>query len=178
MNTLPLAPLPSETSEESHEFRRIGCEGFIDEQAVSRVIARGAYDRTSAQPTGMILSASGDDYAGWMLPVKSPFREMTDQQPAPMTAQRLPQPPTLRREAEPGIDTPYQGGHRWWVFGMSGAMTCVIMALTILSLAQRHDMAGLTIAPIPAVNGQEVPAAAVKKPAFQPTLTTVLPGER
>lgn len=178
MNTLPLAPLPSETSEESNEFRRIGSEGFIDEQAVSQVIARGAYDLTSAQPAGMALSACGDDYAGWMLPVKSPFRNMADRQTLSTDAHRLPEPPSLRKHAEPGIDTPYQGGHRWWLFGMSGAMTCGIMALTLFSLAQRHDMGGFALTPAPAAGVREIPASPEKKPAIQPALTKVLPAER
>lgn len=177
MNTLPLAPLPSETSEQSNEYRRIRSEGFIDEQAVSGVIARGAYDRNNALPAGIALPASGDDYAGWMLPVMSPFRQMSERRKIAMTAHREAAPPALRKVAEPGIDSAYLGGHRWWLFGMSGAMTCGVMALTIFSLVQRHGGAGSMSAPVTAADRHELPAA-VENPAFQPSLTTVLPAER
>lgn len=178
MNTLPLAPLPSETSEESNQFRRIDSAGFIDEQVVSRVIAGGAYERTSLPPSEMVLCASGDDYAGWMLPVKSPFREMINEDLIAAAAPRLPEAPRQHQEADPGIDTPYLGGHRWWLFGISGAMACGIMALTIFSLSPRHDMVGLATTPASAANQREVPAAAEKTPAFPPALTTALPAER
>lgn len=175
---MPLSPLPCETSEESNQFRRIGSEGFIDEEAVSRVIARGAYGGTGMQHAGIALSASGDDYAGWVLPVQSPFRKMTGEHMASRVPTRLPGPPTLHTETEAGIGTAYLGGHRWWLFGMSGAMTCGIMALTLFSLAQRHDMVGLAAPAVAAKVSQENPGAADKKPALQPSLTTALPVER
>jgi hypothetical protein len=178
MNTLPLAPLPSETSKERRTHRHAGGEGFVDEQVVSSVIARGAYERIHVQPEGMVLSTSGDDYAGWVLPVVSPFRVMTKEPSASPTASRLPGSPTLRRDTEPGIDEAYQGGHRWWLFGMSGAMTCSIMALTIFSLAQRHDMTRMPPSPISAAESQKAPAVAEKKTVHQPALTSVLPAER
>jgi hypothetical protein len=178
MDTLPLAPLPSETRDESRNFRQIDNQGFIDEQVVSGVIARGTYDRTYVKPEGMVLSSSGDDYAGWTLPVASPFREMTDVSHISPAAGRLPGSPSLRKSEELGIGAPYEGAHRWWLFGISGVMTCGIMALTIFSLAQPQHMTGMPPAPISAANRQKTPVIAVKKPAFQPSLTTVLPSER
>lgn len=170
MDTLPFAPLPRETSEKSSEFRRIDREGFIDEQAVAQVIARGAYERTRVMPAGVSLSACCDDYAGWMLPVKTPPK-MTTSSP-----QRLPLPPTLRKGAEPGIGPASQDGHRWWLFGMAGAVTCGIIAFTLPKLAPRHGLAGREIAP--AADGGKAPAASVEKPVSAPSLTSVRPGER
>ncbi len=178
MDTLPLPPLPSETRDKSRNFNRIDNQGFIDEQVVSEVIARGSYDRTYVKPEGMVLSSSGDDYAGWALPVAAPFRKMTDVSHISPAAGRLPGSPSLRKSPEPGIGTPYEGAHRWWLFGMSGVMTCGIMALTILSLVQPQNMEGMPLAPISATSRQEAPAIAEKKPALQPALTTVLPTER
>ena len=178
MNTLPLAPLPSETSKERRTHRHAVGEGFVDEQVVSSVIARGAYERICVQPEGMVLSTSGDDYAGWVIPVVSPFRAMATEPSSSATASRLPGSPTLRRDMDPGIDEPYQGGHRWWLFGMSGAMTSGIMALTIFSLAQRHNMTGMTPAPVSAAQRQNTPEMAEKTAAPQPALTSILPAER
>jgi hypothetical protein len=163
--------LPRETNDENNGSRRFDSEGFIDEQALSRVIARGAYDRTGQQPAGMALSASGDDYAGWMLPVKSPFRGMTGGQTA-SAPQRLPLPPTLHKGSEPGIDPAYQGGHRWWLFGMTGALTCGIMALTLFSLAPREEMPGMAI--VPAGGQREMQEDSRSKPDFTPSLSKVL----
>jgi hypothetical protein len=178
MDTLSLAPLPSEAIKENRSFRSMGSEGFIDEQVVSRVIARGAYDRVCAQPEGMALSSCGDDYAGRAVPVASPFRKMEEPSTPAYAATRMPGSPRLRKEPEPGVGTPYEGGHRWWLFGMSGAMSCAIMALTFLSLAQRESMAEMPSAPVTSSYRQVAPAVAETKPAFQPSLTTVLPGER
>lgn len=177
MHTLPLAPLPRETNDENNGVRRFESEGFIDEQALSRVIARGAYDRTGLQPAGMALSASGDDYAGWMLPVKSPFRGMTGVQKA-AAPQKLPLPPTMHKGSEPGIDPAYQGGHRWWLFGMTGALTCGIMALTLFSLAPRHDYHLFAGGLIPVPRQAEAPRPTGKDPLIQPALTTALPEAR
>lgn len=69
MTPLPLTPLPCEISEMSHSFRRIESEGFVDEQVVAMIIARGAHDRAYREREGMALSSSGEDYAGWALPV-------------------------------------------------------------------------------------------------------------
>ncbi len=178
MDTLSLAPLPSETAVENRNFRQAGSEGFLDEKLVSRLIARGAYDRASTAPEGMALSSSEDDYAGWVLPVASPFRETMDSTPGALATARLPGSPRLRKDPEPGIDSAYEGGHRWWLFGMSGAMTCCIMALTIFSLAQRHGMGEMPPAPVSSAHSQATPALAVERPALSPALTTVLPGER
>lgn len=73
MDKLPLAPSLSEAIRETRSFRSMFNEGFIDEQVVSRVIARGAYNRISTQPEGIALSSSREDYAGWDLPIVSDF---------------------------------------------------------------------------------------------------------
>lgn len=175
MNTLPLAPLPCDADRERRKHRQTASDGFVDEQLVSSFIARGAYDRVYVRPEGMALSSCRDDYAGWALPVASPFRAMADERSAAPEAPRLPGTPTLYRE--PGIGDPYQGGHRWWLFGMSGALACGIMALTILSLAQRHYMMGMPAAPISVQHRPEAPAVAKKQAEKQPSLTTILPAE-
>lgn len=178
MKTLPLSPLPSDDREEKRIFRRIESEGFIDEQVVSRVIALGAYDRSTSMPNGMVLSSSRDDYAGWAPPIESPFRNMTNIVPAASTPARMPKSPSLGNAPDVGIDTPYKGGHRWWLFGVSGAITCCIMALTILGLTQRNDIAEMTSAPFPAQKWHGNPAVTGKQSASQPALTKVLPAER
>ncbi|MEP2776964.1 MAG: hypothetical protein ABJQ29_12275 [Luteolibacter sp.] len=179
MEILPLAPLPSENHEKkrSREYCGSGC--FIDEAAVLGVIARGTYDRVYVKPEDMVLASSEDDYAGWALPVASPFRQMIEQ---PVERQerstRLPAPPAPQRDAglEAGISEPYRGGHRWWMFGVSGAMACGILSLTLLSLAQRSSLREIAegYMPTPRV-AQEGGEMVQKQPAEAPALTSLLP---
>jgi len=150
MDTLTLPPLPSEIPDDAKGYRRAYNEGFVDESVVLSVIAKGPYERAYVKPEDMVLSSSEDDFAGWFLQVPSPFRNLLNvQDPAAATEPRLPAAPSLDgmgKFSEPGIEEPHSGNHRWWVFGMSGALTCGIFSLTLLSLAQRsslHDaMAG------------------------------------
>ncbi len=58
---------------------------------------------------------------------------------------------------EPGIERPYRGNRRWWLFALSGAMTCGVLSLTLLSLAQRESLHDILSGRMPAAR----PAAAV-----------------
>jgi hypothetical protein len=181
MDTLSLSPLPSGACKDSRKIRHIHSQGFVDEAVVSGVIARGAYERIYVKPEDMALSSSEHDYAGWALPVASPFREMQDIQVPAAVAARLPAPPTLAEEGispEPGIEKPYAGGHRWWLFAVSGAMTCGILALTLLSLAQRMEVSEITADLMPRAQRLEVPGLEAREPAIQPTLTNTRTGLR
>lgn len=178
MNTLPLSPLPFETSEESRSFRRIDIEGFVDEQVVSRVIARGAYNRTTAEPDGMVLSSSVDDYAGWAPPVESPFVKMAERPgiaPAPV-GDSLPARPWSSLELD--VEKPYEGGHRWWLFGMAGAIACGIIAVSLMSLGQHRNISGTTDSGIPAQQWHETPAVDGKPPAIPASITNARPPAR
>jgi hypothetical protein len=174
MHTLSLSPLPFDNSEESRSHRSLRREGFVDEEVVTGLIARGVYERAFAQPEGMVLSSSEDDYAGWALPVPSPFRGMLEAHaPAPALVRR-PTPPDLAKSEE-GIETAYAGGHRWWLFGVSGAMTCALLALTLLSLAQRAEVQEIATGYVPVPIEAEVPPTIAAEPALQPALTKTQP---
>lgn len=170
MQTLSLSPLPYDNSEESRSHRRLRSEGFVDEDLVSGLIARGLYERAFAQPEGMVLSSSEDDYAGWALPVPSPFRGLREVEAAAPAPMRHPSPP-VPTHFEDGIETAYVGGHRWWLFGVSGAMACGLLALTLLSLAQRVGIEEITAGYVPVPIEADVPTAIVAEPTQQPALT-------
>jgi hypothetical protein len=121
----------------------------------------------------MVLSSSEDDYAGWALPVPSPFRGMRDIQEAAPATIRCPSPP-VPTNSEDGIETAYAGGHRWWVFGISGAMACGLLALTLLSLAQRAEVQEIAAGYVPVPIKAEVPKAIAAEPVLQPALTNAL----
>lgn len=182
METLPLAPLPSDYHEKKRSREYCGSESFIDEAVVLGVIAKGPYDRVYVKPEDMVLASSEDDYAGWALPVASPFRKMVSEsgenidQPV-----RVPAPPSapLDSSFEAGISEPYRGGHRWWMFGISGAMACGILSLTLLSLAQRTSIRDIAEGYMPAPLLTEDRGAILDEtPSEAPTLTYILPTER
>lgn len=182
METLPLRPLPLETSEDAKGYRRIQSEGFLDETVVTSVVNRGAYDRVYVKPEEMVLSSSEEDFAGWALPVASPFRDLMEvENQAPVAAPvRQPAPPVLesRRDGhfpESGLAEPHTGSHRWWLFGVSGAMTCAILSLTLVSLAQRNQLREVVDGYVPAPPASSVPAGIVENPkAIQPALTSII----
>jgi hypothetical protein len=106
--------------------------------------------------------------------VESPFREMKDVLPPEPAPARMPAPPRPAPVfSEPGIETPYAGARRWWLFGMSGALTCGILALTFLSLAQRNTIEGITAGFMPAPIKAEDPGVMPGEPQFQPALTRI-----
>jgi hypothetical protein len=69
MNPLPLRPLPSVAHEESLKNRLIRSQGFVDEEVVSGMIARGVRERHHMRRGDLVLSSSEHDYAGWALPL-------------------------------------------------------------------------------------------------------------
>ena len=182
METLPLAPLPPQNLEKTRSREYCGSESFVDEAVVLGVIAKGAYDRVYAKPEDMVLASSEDDFAGWALPVASPFRKMASKSNGLQEREvRLPAPPTPRADAaaEAGISDPYSGGHRWWMAGVSGAMVCGILSLTLLSLAQRTNIANIANGYMPTPIFVEDPGAVVEEtPAEAPALSSILPAER
>ncbi|MBG7607167.1 MAG: hypothetical protein IZT59_03925 [Verrucomicrobia bacterium] len=163
MDTLPLPPLPSDTQEDAKGYRRAFSDGFVDESVVLSVIAKGSYERVFVKPEDMALSSSEDDYAGWSLPVPSPFRSLLDiENPEPAPEPKRPAAPSLDgilKFSEPGIAEPHRGNHRWRLFAISGAMTCGILSLTLLSLAQRTSLRDAMAGYIP--SAREAPAVEV-----------------
>ncbi len=180
MQTLPLSPLPFDDREESRSHRLLRSDGFLDEKVVSGLIAHGLYERTYAQPEEMTLSSSEDDYAGWALPIPSPFRGICEPQPTAPTAPapwRRPSPPE-QTYLESGIETTYSGGHRWWLFGVSGAIASALLALTLLSLAKRAEVRETTSGNVFTIIKAEAPSLTTDEPVIPPSLTRSQPDFR
>lgn len=176
MDTLSLAPFPCERSEEATGFRRVRNEGFVDESVILAHLAKGVYDRAYVQREDMVLSSSEDDYAGWALPVASPFRAMVDLPPPISLEARLPAAPTFGSSVkflESGLSEPHQGAHRWWLFGLSGALTCGFLSLTLLSLAQRTVLPDAMAGEMPSVRVTEPIVKSTFGQESQPALVKV-----
>ncbi|MFK7851774.1 MAG: hypothetical protein AB8D78_12430 [Akkermansiaceae bacterium] len=182
MTSLPLHPLPAETSEQATENRRILEEGFIDEAVVRSVVDRGIYERVYAKSEDMVLSSDENDYAGWSLPVRSPFRQMVaSENSGPKEPVRQPTPPALEKPQaldgeEPGISEPYTGTHRWWLFGISGAMSCALLSLTLMILAERDHASEIVDGYVPAIRATQDSAdrLVAEPPAIQHALTRLV----
>jgi hypothetical protein len=183
MEILPLAPLPIDDSAAARGYRRVQNEGFVDEAVVLSMIARGAYERVYVQPEEMVLSSSEEDYAGWALPVASPFRSMMHWEKtmaaaaAPVKVPAAPSLDGIRKLAEPGLAEPYRGTHRWWLFGATGALSCGLLSLTLLSLALRLEVERPTAAPTPVSPKAEVESL-LPTHEIQTALTSILSSAR
>lgn len=176
MEILPLDPLPLESSENAKAYRRARGESFVDEAAARSVVERGAYDRVYAKPEEMVLSSCEEDFAGWALPVASPFRALMEAETAETASKEIRRPaPPVAGIREPGLAEPHSGGHRWWLFGTCGALTCGILAITLLSLARHDAPHGTAEAHTVVPHLYPISSETVKRPqSNQPALTTVI----
>lgn len=173
MEILSLNPLPATERSRTPSYRQTGDCGFVDEKVVLGVIARGAYLRTLPDRSIEGLFRNEDDFAGMILPVDSPFREIARGEAGVEAPLRTPSPPAPLRSlhsSEPGLDEPYQGAPRWWMFGLSGALTCGVLSLMVLNLAQRETLreiaAGYIPSQHPAVTAGAEPVQAPEAPAL------------
>lgn len=175
MEHIPLSPFHCEKSEEATGYRRFRNESFVDEAVVLSVIAKGTYDRGYARSEEMVLSSSVEDFAGWALPVASPFRGIADTpvtfftHPARLPA--TPSPEGLRKFSEPGLSEPHRGNHRWWLFGVSGAIACGILSLPFLSLAHRSNIKAVKTGYTPIVRDAPAIGTSEKREATPAVLT-------
>lgn len=177
MTTLELTPLPCEKMEESEKNRRMEFEGFVDERVVSSVIHGRIEGRSGGIPEDLVLSSCEEDFAGWALPVASPFRQFVEQSaPSTRAAEfRVPGAPRVEiplSMIEPGLAAPHRGAHRWWIFGIVGAMTSAIFSLMLMSLA-RHDADFIPSVGVGVVNREKIESSQAAGEAA-PQLTKVL----
>lgn len=181
MDKLALRPMPSDDTADFAGYRRFQAQGFVDEAVVLSVIGKGVYERTYVKPEEMVLSSNEHDFAGWALPVASPFRQLLDIQAAPLPMAKSAAPPCLQSpntDYEKGLDEPHRGSHRWWLFGLAGAMTSGLLSLTLLSLAGRTSLEAEMVDYIPIYHPAEPVHAALQEPSISPELSRLWAGEK
>ena len=130
MNSLSVSPLPSARINDNTEIHRFEMDGFIDDDVVIAMTQQPRYPRTSPLPQDLVLSADEQDFAGWQLPSQPIVVPST-----PAGTETRPCPPSL----ESGIGNPHQGGHRWWLAGLAGALSTLIVSALLINLASRHQ---------------------------------------
>ena len=119
MHLLNVSPLPSPRFDDVSGMPAVERDGFVDDAVVVALLAIPSQPRQIAPPAHLALAADDMDFAGWCLPGTQPA--------APAVASpRCPAPPILE---EPGLGEPYRGHHRWWLAGLAGALSTLLLLL-------------------------------------------------
>jgi hypothetical protein len=139
LERMQMVPLPRDGQREASRYGR--GEGFVDEEVVRKVLARVEVERVYVRAEDMVLSSSEDDYAGWALPVASPFRsrgeDLDRMVRETLEDEVLPEVVDVEVGFEAAQTAARAGGQRWWLFGVAGATTCVILSLVMFSFVGR-----------------------------------------
>lgn len=137
MNPLPLRPLPSLRFDEKSRAQLMEMEhdGFVDEAAVTALMAGPRQPRNSGFPEDFALAADDLDFAGWRLgPAPRSRGAEVPPQVIDAIVRRASPPP------EPGLGLPHHSGHRWWLAGLAGVLTTLLFSLLLLSLSTRSEV--------------------------------------
>lgn len=171
MNSPKLAILPSLRLDNDSCSATADLEGFVDDEVVMALLTGPLPQRSAPRPEDLILSADDMDFAGWCLSPKLPARSTLPAE-APLPVDRRAAEPVLD---EPGLGIPHSGNHRWWIAGLAGALSTLLISLLLISLSNRDqfDHEGFSIIRPPA---KVAPSPAKgEKPAVDPQLTRVAP---
>lgn len=137
MNPLPLRPLPSLRFDEKSRAQLMEMEhdGFVDEAAVTALMAGPRQPRNSGFPEDLALAADDLDFAGWRLgPAPRSRGAEVPPQVIDAIVRRASPPP------EPGLGLPHHSGQRWWLAGLAGVLTTLLFSLLLLSLSTRSEV--------------------------------------
>jgi len=129
--TLPsnLAPMPIQPSD--GEAMPAWCKSgeFVDESRLALLIGTPLCSRTIPMPDDLVLTADENDFAGWMLPTRTP----------PLTNPEA-KPAALPRETAATLEIPDEANHptsSWWICSSAGAFCTLLFAFLLLTLAWR-----------------------------------------
>lgn len=121
MNRLNLSPLPCARLSEETRSPSAEHQGFVDDAVVLALLTGPMESRPHEDLGTLALAANEMDFAGWRLPVGQPVQ-------ATQTTARRPVPP----EVEESITAPYHDRHRWWLAGLAGAMSTLLVSALLL----------------------------------------------
>jgi len=141
--------MPSVRAAEQNDSENYAVAGFVDEQAIARMMEMPCTRRRLPQPIDLALSAGDDDFAGWRRTPASPFIAITNvTTTAPGPVKRA-KPPEID---EPGIGQPVGSGHRWWLAGVAGMTATFLFSMLLLSISNRNSVGPPIIVPEPIKN--------------------------
>ena len=128
MTTLNLSPLPSSRYDSTAIGPMSECDGFVDEQVILALLRGPASHRGPVCMSDLALAADDMDFAGWSLSSRLPAR-------ATEVLIRRAAPPVLE---EYGIGQPHAGAHRWWLAGVAGVFSTMLISLLLFTLSSRN----------------------------------------
>ncbi len=128
MTTLNLSPLPCSRLDPTEAPRLGDMDGFVDDSVILSLLKGPIAHRDQPCAGDLALAADEMDFAGWSLGSHLPAR-------ATETPTRRATPPVLD---ESGIGQPHAGAHRWWLAGVAGAFSTMLVSLLLFSLSSRN----------------------------------------
>lgn len=179
MNPLRLSPLPCLRSDEGSAVSATERDGFVDEAVVLALVAGSPVSRRISPPADLVLAADDMDFAGWYLP-SSPAARPSGTVSFPLeAASRRPAEPVLD---EPGIGESHRGSHRWWLAGLAGAISTLLISLLLLSLSSRISSENsrtskISVGPMPAPLRSMQPAKPTTAKAAPELTEASIPGD-
>ncbi len=133
--SLALAPIPVSRMDNAGEHHVSVPDDFVDDDVIASLLSTPSVQRASSVHSDLVLSSDDDDFAGWAVQRRSPFRIIAEQQ----ERAALPETPIETDFSEPGLGRPHRGGHRWWIATATGISSALILSLLFSNLATRGD---------------------------------------
>jgi len=159
MQRLPLRPLPSVRAEHPNDSENYAANGFVDEEAIARLMQAPHARRQLPRPEDLVLPSSDQDFAGWHRTAVPPFLVMENLASAADPPVKRAKPPEID---EPGIGQPVGPEHRWWLACVAGMMATFLFSMLLLSISSRNSGGTPLVVPEPATRPIQAaePAAA------------------
>lgn len=162
---LGLTPLPVQRMHEDSELLMMERDGFVDEAVVAALRAKQPGRRT-AYPEDLALCADDLDFAGWQ--TSEAWQPRLPEVPPQVISAivRRASPPVA---GEPCIVEQHQGTHRWWLAGLAGVLSTLLVVALLLFLTSRAGTGWKMMlsphAPAPVAKPQaELTAASSRQP--------------
>lgn len=147
MQRLQLRSLPCVRADHPNDMESYIVDGFVDEEAITRLMETPYARRQLPYPEDLVLPAGDEDFAGWRRKPASPFVAMADLAVVPDAPVKRAKPPQID---EPGIGLPVGSGHRWWLACVTGMMATLLFSMLLLSISSRNSGGAPLVVPEPA----------------------------
>jgi hypothetical protein len=135
MKHLQISALPCLRTDDS-DMQTVERDGFVDDKVILALLSGTPATRPPVDMGELALAADEMDFAGWKLSHILPEGTTGAVFPPPESNARRPAPPVLE---EPGLGQPHHGSHRWWLAGLAGTLSTLLLSLLLLSLSSREQ---------------------------------------
>ena len=107
-------------------------EGFVDEKAVSAMLASPIQERSVSYPADLVLSVDDMDFAGWRACESIPATRVAEVPPQVIHAIMRGSTPPLNSAAMSTVTPHEANARRWW---MAGAFTVLLASAVAVGVA-------------------------------------------